>query len=148
MNSLSKNCETLSEPDGLIVCFGRIVDDLCAAAISEIGLRYPEHHFQFVMSEWLTIDQFARALAFWVVDSAVELADIAPALQYGIPLLVPEASTVLKDACIAGNYGLFYQTRIEAMACLAYLAGHPDVRAFLARNAAASSYRLAMAGAR
>jgi hypothetical protein len=114
------------------------MDELCAAAMAELSNRYPEYHLQFVMADWIAPDQFAKALVFWVVDSSTDLADIAPALNYGIPLLVPESSAVLKQACVAANCGLFYQTQAEAMACLIYLASNPAVRDFLARNASNS----------
>jgi hypothetical protein len=77
------------------------------------------------MSDWIAPDQLARASLFWVVDPAMDLADIAPALQYDIPLLVPETSSVLKQACAKDNYCLFYRTEAEAMACLVYLLSNP-----------------------
>jgi hypothetical protein len=117
------------------------MDQLCAAAIAKIAHRHPQHHLQFVMSDWIAADQFARASVFWVVDPSTEIAAIAPALQCGVPLLVPEASSALKQACITGNCGLFYQTQAEAMACLIYLVSNPVVREFLARNATANSPR-------
>lgn len=138
----------ISERDDLIVCFGKTMDELCAAAIAEIASRHPQYHFQFVMSDWIALDQFANASVFWVVDPCAGLADVAPALQYGIPLLVPESSSTLKQACIAGNCGLFYQTKAEAIACLIYLVDNPAVRKFLAKNALSSTCRQVMAGAR
>jgi hypothetical protein len=130
---------SLAEGHGLIVCYGRMMDEVCAAAIAEIARRHPEYHLRFVMSDWIAPDQLASAAVFWVVDPAAGLANIAPALQHGIPLLVPESSSALKQACIQGNYGLFYQTEAEAAACLIYLVSNPATRNVLARNAAASA---------
>src|ERR1700722_9903731 len=105
-----------SEPDGLIACFGKTISDPCAAAIDQIAHRYPEYHLQFVMSDWIAADQLVNASVFWVVDPATEM----PAIPPGIPLLVPEGSAGLQNACIA-SHGLFYQTEEEAMAALIHL---------------------------
>jgi hypothetical protein len=110
----------LSERDGLIVCFGKTICEPCASAIDQIAHQHPQYHLQFVMSDWIAADQLANASVFWIVDAATEIADIAPALKYGTPLLVPEGLGSLRDACIA-SHGLFYQTEQEAMSSLIHL---------------------------
>lgn len=111
----------LGEREGLIICFGKTIDELCASVIAEIAHAHPQYHFQFVMSDWITPDQLAKAAVFWVVDATAEMADIAPVLQYDIPLLAPESSGALREACMKSN-GLFYRTKEEAMISLIHLA--------------------------
>ena len=93
------------------------MDELCASLIAEIAHAHPQYHLQFVMSDWIAPDQISRAAVFWVVDATTEMADIEPALQYGLPLLAPQASGALSEACMRSN-GLFYQTKEEAMTAL------------------------------
>ena len=114
----------LGERDGMIVCFGKTMDELCAAVIAEIAHAHPQYHLQFVMNDWISADQLARAAVFWVVDATAEIADIAPVLQYDIPLLAPEASRALRESCTRSN-GLFYQTKEEAMISLIRLVAPP-----------------------
>jgi hypothetical protein len=95
----------------------------------------PDLNLQFVMSDWLAEDQIRGGTIYWVLDSTAELRDIRIALQHGIPMLVPEQAQALKEVCIEGNCGLFYQNLEEAVACLTYLVRHPAVRAVLSDNA-------------
>jgi hypothetical protein len=125
----------LSARDGLIACFGRDVGALCTKAVPQIAERCPDLNLQFVMSDWLAEDQIRRAVVYWVLDAAAELGDIEIALRCGIPLLVPEQSQVLRQACIEGNCGLFYETQEEAIACVVYLIRNPATRATLGENA-------------
>ena len=125
----------LSARDGLIACFGRNVGELCIQAVPQAAQSCPGLNLRFVMSDWLAEDQIRQAMVYWVMDAAAELRDIRIALRCGIPLLVPEQSAVLRQACIEGNCGLFYQDAEEAIACVAYLAGNPAMRAALGENA-------------
>jgi hypothetical protein len=125
----------LSARDGLIACFGRNVGELCTKAVLQIAESCPDLNLQFVMSDWLAEDQIRRAVVYWVLDAAAEPQDIRIALRCGIPLLVPEQSQVLRQACIEGNCGLFYQNQEEAIACVIYLVRNPATRAALGENA-------------
>lgn len=125
----------MSERDGLIVCFGRTVSESCSTAMQLTADSCPDLNLQFVMSDWLAEDQIRGGTIYWVLDSTAELRDIRIALQHGIPMLVPEQAQALKEVCIEGNCGLFYQNLEEAVACLTYLVRHPAVRAVLSDNA-------------
>jgi hypothetical protein len=126
---------TLSARDGLIACFGRNVGELCTKAVPQIAAGGPGLNLQFVMSDWLAEDQLRGAVVYWVMDAAAGLQDIRIALRCGIPLLVPEQSQVLRQACIDGNCGLFYRDQEEAIACVIYLVRNPAPRAALGENA-------------
>jgi hypothetical protein len=125
----------LSARDGLIACFGRSVGDLCTKAAPQIAESCPDQNLQFVMSDWLAEDQIRRSAVYWVLDAAAGLPDIRIALRYGIPLVVPEQSPALRQACIEGNCGLFYQNSEEAIACVIYLVRNPATAAALGENA-------------
>ncbi|MGA2037784.1 MAG: glycosyltransferase [Bryobacteraceae bacterium] len=125
----------LSPPDGLIVCFGRNVGELCTRAVPLAAESCSGLKLQFVMSDWLAEDQVRAALVYWVMDAAAELKDIEIALRWGVPLLVPEQSQVLRRACVEGNCGLFYENQEEAIACVNYLVHNPAARAALGENA-------------
>jgi hypothetical protein len=119
----------------LIACFGRDVGALCTKAVPQIAERCPDLNLQFVMSDWLAEDQIRRAAVYWVVDAAAGSEDIRVALRFGIPLLVPEQSEELLQACIEGNCGLYYQSWEDAAACLIYLVRNPATAAALGENA-------------
>jgi len=119
----------------LIACFGRNAGELCTKAVPQIAGSCPDLNWQFVMSDWLAEEQIRRAAVYWVLDAAAGLQDIRIALRCGIPLLVPEQSQALKQACIEGNCGLFYQNLEEAVACVIYLARNPAITAALGENA-------------
>jgi glycosyltransferase involved in cell wall biosynthesis len=125
----------MSARGGLIVCFGRNVGDLCIKAVPQIAAGCPDLDLQFVMSDWLAEDQIRRAALYWVLDAAAGLGDIRFALQCGIPLLVPEYSPALRQACIEGNCGLFYRNAEEAVACAIYLVRNPATAAAMGQNA-------------
>src|SRR5271157_448401 len=124
-----------SARDWLIACFGRNVGELCTKAVPQIAESCPDLNLQFVMSDWLAEDQIRRAVVYWVLDAAAGPRDIRIALQCGIPLVVPEQSQALRQACIEGNCGLFYRNREEAIACVIYLVRNPAIRAALGENA-------------
>jgi hypothetical protein len=125
----------LSGRDWLIACFGRNVGELCTKAVPQIATSCPGLKLQFVMSDWLAEDQLRRAAVYWVLDAAAGLQDIRVALRCGIPLLVPEQSQALRQACIEGNCGLFYRDLEEAIACVVYLVRNPATTAALSENA-------------
>jgi hypothetical protein len=125
----------LSARGGLIVCFGRNVGELCTEAVPQIAGSCPELNLQFVMSDWLAEDQVRRAAVYWVLDPAAGLPDIRVALRDGIPLLVPEQALALRQICIEGNCGLFYQNLEEAIACAIYLVRNPAIAAAMGENA-------------
>ena len=118
----------LAKRDCLIVCFGVIIDEPCAAAIVEIERAHSEYHLQFVMSNWISPDQLETASVFWIVDPSTELANITPILQHAIPLLAPESCSGLRQACISST-GAFYQTKAEAIDRLIELSGRRKTRA-------------------
>jgi len=126
---------TLSARDGLIACFGQNVGELCTRAVPQIAAGCPGLNLQFVMSDWLAEDQMRQAVVYWVMDAAAGLQDVRIALRCGVPLLVPEQSRALRQACIDGNRGLFYQNQEEVLACVICLIRNPTTQAALGENA-------------
>ena len=122
-------------PGNLVVCLGRVVDPIATAAISEIHQQPLGENLRFVMTNWLAEDQICEAVVLWIVDASAELPEILTFLRFGVPLLVPEECHDLKQLCVSGNCGLFFQNTDEALACLTYLIRNPLVRKSLGENA-------------
>lgn len=121
----------------LIACAGRHFDDTAIDAIEAFGRSQGRRACRLVLNEWLTEDQFRKVKLFWLVDRNTKPDVVAPALRNGIPLLVPEAHTGLRDLCRSHNCGLYYQNSAEAAECLSYLIANESMSAAMGSNGSA-----------
>lgn len=118
----------------VIVCTGTRVDAECARVITEFGHNTGNNGYYFVMKDWLSEDQLSRTTLLWVVDRSTSCDDVHPALQYGIPLLVPEQNSPLRQLCISARCGIWYRDETDAPLCLEYLLASDSIREHLGAN--------------
>jgi len=117
-----------------VVCCGGRFDGRCVQAIAEISAGHSCPTARFVMDEWLEEHQLAMASLFWIVTTDASVKAALPALERGVPLLVPAEHGELKEICMEGQCGLYYETAAEAAACVIWLLENEDARAALGSN--------------
>lgn len=122
------------EEEMLIVCIGKHVNPQCALAMDVFLKEQKKYTYRFVMSEWLSEDQFSTARILWIVDMEFNQENLIFGLKNKIPLLVPENNKKLKDLCVKWNSGLYYKDALEAEECLEYLLSNDIERRFLGEN--------------
>lgn len=108
-----------SEP--LVVCAGDRISSECSWLIANAGLGNQPNGCRFVLCEWLNAEQFCRASLLWILDNSEPWDEVYFALHQGIPLLVPESNTALRDLCQRAGCGVWYRSESEAQAYLEYL---------------------------
>lgn len=128
-------------PERLVVCAGRSMDSCCTDGMEQIASEFVGG-VRFVKQEWLQDDQLPEADLLWVLDESVRLEDVVLALQYKLPLLVPETNTELTEVCRQANCGLYYATAFEAVECIKSIIRDRPLQASLGENA----FRLAYSG--
>jgi hypothetical protein len=104
--------------DQLIVCTGIRINPECTLAIADLGNGWHGNNPRFVMSEWMSEDQFRQAILLWIVDDSVPWGDVRFALSQRIPLLVPDTNAPMKQLCASANCGLWYRDEIDLRLCL------------------------------
>jgi hypothetical protein len=118
----------------LIACAGRRVRPECAKAIEDFLSDQLSDKYQFLMSEWLSPDQFRRATILWVVDDSEPWNDVHFALRNRIPLVIPHDNLLMKELCITASCGMSYGDANEARYCLTVLLHDDFVRQHLGAN--------------
>lgn len=118
----------------LIVCTGIRMNPECARVIADLGNAGRGKNEQFVISEWLSEDQFRRAVLLWIVDDSAPWGDVRFALGHRIPLLVPENNAPMKQVCVSANCGVWYRDEIDARECLEFLLADDSLRERLGAN--------------
>jgi len=121
------------DTDLRFVCAGERVDPECARAMNALA-RQGDRRWRFVLADWVDDDELARARALWVVDRSAGVADVLRGLRRGVPLLVPEDDTELRDLCVSVGCGLFYRDAAEAIRCLEHLVANEATRRTLGDN--------------
>lgn len=118
----------------MVACAGAKVEAVCAVALSDF-LRFQDRNVhRFVMSDWLEKDQLCEADVLWIVDHSPAWDTAHLAMSCGIPLLVPEDATAIKETCEAANCGLLYRDAKEARLCLELLLRNDRLRNRLGAN--------------
>lgn len=133
-NEDSPNIDNQLENEMLIVCIGKHVNPQCALAMDVFLKEQRQYIYRFVMSEWLSEDQFITARILWIVDREFNRENLTFGLKNKIPLLVPENNKELKNLCVKWNSGLFYKDALEAEECLEYLLSNDNERKILGEN--------------
>lgn len=117
-----------SSDDGeLIICAGGHIGSECVQVMS--GFPY-----RFVMSEWLSEDQFRLAALLWIVDGSAPWDAVYSALSHGIPMLVPEDNAAMQQLCRDANCGIWYRNGMDVQRCLESLLGDNAMREQLGAN--------------
>lgn len=128
--------------DAIIVCEGRRMSAACAEALVGFSGEEVDDIHRFVMSDWLDGVPLKRTALLWIVDTDFRRPWIARALEIGIPLLVPEAVSSLKNFCLSANCGLYYKDRWTAEACLEFLLRNKNAAREVGRNGQRAMSRL------
>lgn len=122
---------TAAEPT--VLCAGKDVRPDCAELINSLhNGRGTGWRFQLV--DWLGEESATGAKLLWLVDRMATVKDALPAIKSGLPLLVPAENEDLKQLCVQGRCGLYYENADEALECLKYLAANEPVRQMMGRN--------------
>ncbi len=119
----------------IVLCSGVCLSLTCVRAISHLNRHESVSPYRFVMSDWVSPQDWHSAKILWIVDDDGYEQDVQEALKRGVPLLVPERNTALVALCREGQCGLFYADEVEAEVCLQYLSNEPSILAALGRNA-------------
>jgi glycosyltransferase involved in cell wall biosynthesis len=102
----------------LIACYGNRFDPKCTRAFDLFSKQFWNTDCKFVLYDSLQDDQYKSIKVFWVIDPTLNEETIKKIQKNKIVILVPENNEPLKNLCISGNCGLFYQNSIEIVACL------------------------------
>ncbi|MEH2330248.1 glycosyltransferase family 4 protein [Nostoc sp.] len=119
----------------IILCSGKHVSPECFRAISHFNQNYHNNCYKFIMSDWISSEEWDLVDMLWIVDDKGNKQDIVNALKRGRPLLVPESNHQLVELCRSSQSGLFYADEMEAEACLNYLIREKSILTVLGRNA-------------
>lgn len=119
----------------VILCSGKQISPECFRAIGLFNQSNPSNCYKFIMSDWITPDEWNLVDLLWIVDNQGNQQDIVNALKRGRPLLVPESNHKLVELCRSSQSGLFYADEMEAEACLNYLIRKESVLNALGNNA-------------
>jgi glycosyltransferase involved in cell wall biosynthesis len=133
---LEKNDNTLNHDlNRVILCSGKQVSPDCFRAITLFNQSNHSNYCKFIMSDWISPEDWDLVDLLWIVDEQGNQQDIVNAMKKGRPLLVPESNHQLVDLCRGSQAGLFYADEMEAEGCLNYLMREKTVLAALGRNA-------------
>jgi glycosyltransferase involved in cell wall biosynthesis len=124
----------LSRSGELIACCGERWDDRCLETVEAISRNRSCPPCRLAMAEWLADDELARASLFWVVGAGIPPQGLLSALQVGIPVLVPAECHELKQICVEGECGLYYDTAAEAAESIFWFLNDEGMRKQLGRN--------------
>ena len=125
--------------EDLIVCLGKKIPHECSQTLS-IFRKESGGQWRVVMMDWLDEDQIRKAKLLWVVDKDVDPTEVTIGLRNKLPLLVPEYNQILKNICVKGKCGLFYQNALEAVVALKYLTNNEALRKAMGQNGFKFSY--------
>ncbi len=121
----------------LVVCAGLRVNVGCSQAIDHLLANQNRRTCYFLLREWLSDDQFRRAILLWIVDNSVPWDAVHFALVNGIPILASDDNTSIRELCLLANCGLFYRSAPEAALCLQLIVESQSLRDHLGANARA-----------
>lgn len=130
-----KKCVSNPVLNRVILCSGKHVSPECFRAISHFNQTNHSTCYKFIMSDWISSEEWDLVELLWIVDDKGDKQDIVNALKRGRPLLVPESNDQLVELCRSSQSGLFYADEMEAEACLKYLIGEKSISSALGRNA-------------
>ncbi len=133
-NKIPEGRKEIADNSKIIVCHGKHVDSICAAALKIFSKKFESRKISFILSDWLYFDQLKTGEIFWIVDENEGLSEGYFGLRYDLPLLVPEKMQELKNLCVKYDCGLFYQNSLEAGYALQYLLDNEKERIKIIKN--------------
>lgn len=119
----------------IILCSGKHILPECFRAIALFNQSNYSNCYKFIMSDWISPEEWDLVDLLWIVDDRGDRQDIINAFKRGRPLLVSESNHQLVELCRSSQSGLFYTNEIEAEVCLNYLMREKSILTALGNNA-------------
>lgn len=113
----------------LVLCLGHGIEAKARQAIKEYaaseGVTRP---LRFLMREWAPEETGDAVAFFWIMDDAMSFDSLQALLRQGVPLVGRRENRLLAEICRSYECGMVYSDAAEALACLRFLARHPEQR--------------------